>query len=779
VAKRRRLDVENLAAAHRAAKAAGASAGRWWKSLSDAADTTTTTQSLDTLLRDAMVAMAKALQVDTVAMVLANDTGDELVARVATGLGEETSLDLGIRAGQGMSGWVLENRRPLIIADLSKITVVSPTLRDSGLRSIAAVPVLSEDHPLAVLYAGSRELDRFDASDVGMLELLADRLAAAIERVRLFETERAARTRAEELADRLARTQGVTARLAAAGGVSEVANALAGSLVEGHRDQGVRWTCVWLLRDGMLQPVGVATHDGDIPPLGPVSLDDDRAIGRAARFCKPLYFELAEADPDGFPTLARVFPDAAIAVVPILLREMCLGVLTVVYRPGHQFSTSERDFLETVADQVAQALERARLAEAQEQLGQVSAFFARAARVLAEGNDLADTLERLAGVALPALGDICLVDVTDEEGGITRMVARHRDPSRQSLVDRLRTHYPPVPLGPHPAAFVIRTGTTRWSTEMSDDFLAETTQNEDHLALTKALGFRSYISVPLHSGGDMLGCLTLVSVTRRFETDDVSFAEELADQVAAVVQKARRYDIAARTSHILQSNLLPSRLPDMRGLEIHTRYVTASDILEVGGDFYDVVPITSERVAFMIGDVAGHDRDAAALMGQLRSAARTLAGRVGSPADLITALQQSWERLDFDRIATGIFGQIDVTNGEMVMASAGHYPPLLLQHDGTRYVPVEPSPPLGVPGAEPVDWHGQLEPGDVLLLFTDGLIDERNKGTEVSMEELAATAGHLGGMIGLSELCDRVVATLPSDRVDDVALLALRRDAVS
>src|SRR5580700_114565 len=126
--RRRRLDVEHLAAAQRAAKVAGASAGQWWKRFSDA-----------------IVAMRNALEVDTVAILLANEAGDELVARVATGLREESTLHLGVHAGQGMAGWVLANRRPLIVADLSKITVVTPALRESGLHSIVAVPLLSEE----------------------------------------------------------------------------------------------------------------------------------------------------------------------------------------------------------------------------------------------------------------------------------------------------------------------------------------------------------------------------------------------------------------------------------------------------------------------------------------------------------------------------------------------------------------------------------------------------------------------------------------------------------
>ncbi|MGH8996212.1 MAG: GAF domain-containing protein, partial [Acidimicrobiales bacterium] len=463
--RRRRLDVEHLAAAQRAAKVAGASAGLWWKKLSDAAESTTTQQSLDSLFRDAILAMRSALEVDTVAVLLANEAGDQLIARFAIGLSEESTLHLGLHAGQGMAGSVLANRRPLIVKDLSKIEVVTPALRESGLHSIVAVPLLSDERPIGVMYAGSYELDRFNASDVGMLELIADRLTAAIERVRLFEDERAARTEAERLADRLARTQAVTARLVATVTAEEIGAALAETLVEGEPGRGSVWTSVWLLDTGVLVPVSVVAIDWEVPSLAPVPLDADHPIAVAARQTTPAYFDGAEAGAR-FPAIGQAFPDATLAVIPMMLGSTSLGVFVAAYGAGHRFTTDERQFLEAVVAQVAQALERARLVKTHDQLAQVSAFFAETAKVLAEGVDLTDTLDRLASVALPTLGDICLIDIVSDDGRLVRMTARHRERSRQHLVDGLRTSYAPDPAGPHPAASVIATGQTRWSAQM-------------------------------------------------------------------------------------------------------------------------------------------------------------------------------------------------------------------------------------------------------------------------------------------------------------------------
>src|SRR6202034_4304461 len=144
---------------------------------------------------------------------------------------------------------------------------------------------------------------------------------------------------------------------------------------------------------------------------------------------------------------------------------------------------------------------------------------------------------------------------------------------------------------------------------------------------------------------------------------------------------------------------------------------------------------------------------------------------------MIRALQQSWVRLDFDRMATAIFGLLDVASGQVTMASAGHYPPLLVGSGTTRFLPVAPSTPLGVGGPEPSNWQGRLKSDQALLLYTDGAIDERRVGCERSMADLAEAAEPPDGRdLNLSAICDRIVGILDSDRVDDVALLAIKLD---
>jgi len=778
VAAAQRSEIARLATAQRAAGEAGEAAAHWWTQLGAPAETAISSQSLDELFRSALVAMASVLGANSVAVLLANEAEDELVARASFGLDEEVSTDLGIRAGEGMAGRVLADRKPLLVEDLSTFDLVSSSLGRKDIRSIVAVPMLCGERLLGVLHAGSRQVDHFTEADIELLEMMASRLAGAVERVRFFESERAARHEAERNANRLDRLQKITSALLAASSEADIASALTETIGGSPDHLGVFWCGVWLRRPEGLEPINIALPETLGETLRDVPFQSDHPLAAVAREHAPVFVTDSTAALARYPELGAIPPAIeSFAVLPIVLRGECLGVFVVTYSHRHRFESIEREFLAAAVDQVALALESVRLNTQQRQLAEMSSFFADALKVLAEAGDLAHTLDRLADLALGILGDICLIDVVNEDGELSRMVARHRDPTRQRLTNRLRTDFPPDPVGNHPAVEVVRSGRTRWSPHMSEDFLAATTRDEQHLGLVKELGFRSYISVPLSGDGEILGSVSLVSTTRSYGADDAAFAEALAKQVAAVVDNARRHDSSVRTSHTLQQSLLPQSLPDVPGLLVDTRYLTASRGLEVGGDFYDLVVLPDGWVLFMIGDVAGHDRNAAALMGHLRSAARALAARAQTPGALIAALRHSWALLGFDRIATVLFGSLDPASGDLRLASAGHYPPLLIGEADAYYLGVEPDTPLGAAGAGVADWHGTLAPRDVLLLFTDGAIDERRTGSEQSMADLAATVTRRA--TSPAAACDLVVDMLDVDRADDVALLALQFDPVS
>jgi serine/threonine-protein kinase RsbW len=935
-------------AAETAAETAAEAAIRWWDELQAAADAALTEIALDDLLEQLLIAIQDMLGAEAVSVLVANEAGDTLVARGSVGLPQTARDWVRIPAGRGMAGRVVATRAPVVIDDLSTIELASPALRDSGMQSVAAVPILDEDRLLGVLHAASRELAHFHDGDVEVLVAVAARLAAAMKRVRLFESEREARARAELIADRIGRLQTITAALsgdldhdAVCEVVSrEVSPQLGGGLVS---------STLWMRSGSVLRLARAESAPETAMPFLELPLDAALPGPEAVRSATPIWLtsrsEIAQSFPAlaSSPTFGRSF-----AVLPLKVEHDVLGVLALGFDREAAFEPHEQAFFLAVTEQAAQAFDRARLRLLEARITTNNAFLAQATAALAESLDynvtlakivrllvpeLADlatihlfdevgrlrrvalahrdaeieaairaagedehpaaflaeivrgrtlliedvasamagsssvsadvanalaplhihsvvlvplevagqrvgvlslaqldgsrsfdpivarlaeeiaqrsavaienarlhsdlrkarraetfllevatalarasgyeeTLARLGGVAVPTLGDLCLIDVTDDDGSLRRMVAHHADAGRQALADELR-RWPPDPAGTHPSANVIRNGQSLWAPEMTEDFLRSTCRDLEHFEVTKALGFTSYMAVPFGTAEVVLGSLTLVSAGsgRRFTADDLSLAEELGEQVAFVVDKERRYEREHRTSHILQASLLPASLPEIPGVNLSFRYLPGTRDVQVGGDFYDAVALPGHKLFLVIGDVAGHDETAAAMMGHLRSAIRTLAHQAKGPADLARRLRRSWEFLDIDRIATAIFCQFDIDSGGLSMVSMGHPPPLLVSDTGATFVPVRPASPLGAKETEIEEWSGSLSAGEILLMYTDGVIEDRGSDLETQMLKLADLASLTQG--DGEELCDGVVAAMGMDRVDDVALLAL------
>jgi serine/threonine-protein kinase RsbW len=321
-------------------------------------------------------------------------------------------------------------------------------------------------------------------------------------------------------------------------------------------------------------------------------------------------------------------------------------------------------------------------------------------------------------------------------------------------------------------------GRTQWVRNVDEAFLSTVTSHPRHLEVSRQLGIVEVLGVPMLLEGRPLGVLTLLADHTRggFTAADLEVAEQLALQVAQAVDRAQRWEREVRTSHALQAGLLPPDPPEVPGLSLAVRYLPATGGAEVGGDFYDVVPLPGGEVALVVGDVVGHDLTAAAAMGQLRSVYRALLAGERDPAALVAELHARWPLLAVGRMATALFGLLDPASGRLRLASAGHLPPLLVDDDGPRYLPVEPGRMLGAPPGPALDWETRLPAGATLLLFTDGLVERTGAGPDLDagLDRLCGEAG--GRPCAPDELCDRVLGALPgASRSDDIALLALRR----
>ncbi|WP_238499023.1 SpoIIE family protein phosphatase [Streptosporangium soli] len=295
-------------------------------------------------------------------------------------------------------------------------------------------------------------------------------------------------------------------------------------------------------------------------------------------------------------------------------------------------------------------------------------------------------------------------------------------------------------------------------------------------AVAPLLANSSFLVVPLQARGRVLGLVvfTRTAPSPAFHPQDVALAEELAGRTALCLDNARLYDRERRTALTLQSSLLPADLPTAPGLEIASRYLPASDLTGVGGDWYDVIPLPGHRVALVVGDVMGHGTRAAATMGQLRTAARTLASMDLDPHEVLFRLNLMTQDLDATQIATCVYAVYDPITHSCAIARAGHVPPVLLGPDGrTELIDLPPGLPLGI-GGDPFEMRELILPtGSVLTLYTDGLVESRDRDLDSGIRDLRRLLECAHD--DLEDLCDATIATQrPGDERDDIALMLAR-----
>jgi serine phosphatase RsbU (regulator of sigma subunit)/anti-sigma regulatory factor (Ser/Thr protein kinase) len=279
---------------------------------------------------------------------------------------------------------------------------------------------------------------------------------------------------------------------------------------------------------------------------------------------------------------------------------------------------------------------------------------------------------------------------------------------------------------------------------------------------------------PLVARGRALGRVTFARRTgsEPFGAADVALADELAARAALALDNVRLYDEARATAVELQRSLLPASRPRITGVDVEHRYLPGSRDTEVGGDWFDVLPLSCGRVAFVIGDVMGRGLRAAAAMGQLRTAVRTLAVLDLMPDELLSQLDHLAMGTAQVQLATCVYAVFDPVSRELCFATAGHPPPLLRPPGGaTRFLPSPSGAPLGVGGVPFEAAPESVVDGSRLLLYTDGLVESRGSDLDEGLEALRAAVD--GGPSALHGLCDHVLRVLGRDEGhdDDVALL--------
>jgi putative methionine-R-sulfoxide reductase with GAF domain len=286
-------------------------------------------------------------------------------------------------------------------------------------------------------------------------------------------------------------------------------------------------------------------------------------------------------------------------------------------------------------------------------------------------------------------------------------------------------------------------------------------------------GVRSLLGVPMLANGNLIGVLHVGALTlRHFGPDDVQLLQLVADR-ASPAGHARAQVLDRQAALALQRSLLPSRLPDIAGLDLAARYVPGHD-LGIGGDWYDVFTLPNGWTGAVIGDVSGHGLASAVIMGRIRSALRAYALDRDDPAQALTSLDRKIHHFEAGTLTTALYALIAPDRATMHLSSAGHLPPLLaIPGQPTRLVHLTVDRPLGV-GRPPTNRHTtvlDLPPGAALVFYTDGLVERRGELIDTGIDRLA-NAIQSGPA---DALCDHIMSTTAEQHpTDDIALLVIR-----
>ena len=673
---------------------------------------------------------------------------------------------------------VVVDRIPRFIESVDEFAehwpLIADTLMASDQQSLAMLPLVVSDRAVGSLAISWAEPRLFDDEEKSFLETLAGQAGQALERARLTLIEL-------DDALRAVRLQQLSSALARAATPEEVA---AAGIIEGISALGARGGTV-RVPDPTGEHLHLVAAGGDPGPSVPdVTPIPGTPGGEALVSATPIYLS-------GRRDLAARFPrvsdrtgevgDGALVFLPLTGREGPIGVLALIFGAPKAFSAPERRFLETLAGQSAQSLERARLFELErwarrdaEAARERLALLSEVTGLLNSSLDPAAVVEELVDLIVGRLADGCAVLVATPEGLRRQLVRGHgvrgdgdgRSPSEAAV---------PFEAG-SPAAVAFRTGEPQLA-PLTPDVLREARVGVDIVT-----GTPTSLAVPLTAGGRRIGVMSFLTGPRHpdFGPDEISLAMEVASRAGIALDNAQRYQREREVAEVLQRAVLPDRLVESPGLTLDAEYRPGQVGTYAGGDWYDAIDLGDGRIFFSVGDVMGKGPSAAALMGQVRSALRAYAVVLGDPAAAVESLDRLLDTLGEDRLITALAGVIDPSTGEVSMANAGHPPPLLVRRAG----PVEEVAggrsmilASGVSRGGRTSYRFSLARGDTLVCYSDGLVERRGEPITVGVERLAREVARLraSGPDPAEGWAGRLADVLTSDydTDDDVVVLAL------
>lgn len=420
----------------------------------------------------------------------------------------------------------------------------------------------------------------------------------------------------------------------------------------------------------------------------------------------------------------------------------------------------------------------------EEILSQVE-FLAETSASLGSSVDLDEVFAQLSRIVVPMLADWCALDVMDESMGVRRVGVYHRDPSLAGAAEALSGYRPDAGNRAHPVVRAIVKERPVIMSDLGGSDLRSLVPNTTQQDLISQLGARSMMVIPLVARDRLLGTLSLVSATnpKRYGATQLLLARDVGARAALALDNARLLEEHIYLARRMQESLLPPSLPEVDGLEIAARYQAAGQGIEVGGDFYDFFRTGTKSWNVVVGDVSGKGADAAVVTALARYTLRAAAMQARAPRRILAKLNDAiYEQTPPERFSTVVLARVRTDGGagskRTTIACGGHPLPLLLRVDGTIEEVGVPGTALGLlPKVDIKDVNVTLEPGDALVLFTDGVTEARSGDHLLGIHGLRTALAACKGR-DADGIAEHLAATTLSFQKqmlrDDMAIVVLR-----